>query len=88
MNQLTIDGTEEFIPPKINIQTFLESTLDTHPELLEPQNHGLLMMEYGVFSKALKKDLEGGSALDAILWLLKQSPLVERRCRQFRADAL
>ena len=82
MNQSNIFGKEDFIPPKVNTQTFLEEMLATHPELLEPHYHSLLMIEYGRFAK---QDLR---SIKVITWLLDKSPDIERACRKFRANAL
>lgn len=83
--QLTIEGKTEFIPPRINLHTFLDTVLRTKPDLLDPRVHSSLMMEFARFA-GLKPD-EWGISLTAIRWLLERSPDVERACRKYRANA-
>lgn len=83
--QSTITGKSEFVPPRLNYRRFLDHVFLRSPELLEPSEHGSLLVELARFA-GLKPD-EWGMNLDMLAWLFKCSPDLERACRQFRADA-
>lgn len=83
--QLTIEGKSEFVPPRLNYRRFLDHVFIRSPALLEPSEHGILLVELARFA-GLKPD-EWGMSLDALRWLFNCSPDLERACRRFRADA-
>lgn|GEM_PF-6372965 len=83
--QSTITGKSKFVPPCVNYRRFLDHVALKTPELLEPREHGSLLLEFARFA-GLKPD-SWGMNLDSLAWLFNCSPDLERACRSFRADA-
>ena len=83
--QMNITGKSEFVPPRVNYRRFLDHVFLRAPNLLDPIEHGSLLVEFARFA-GLKPD-SWGMNLDSLVWLFKCSPDLERACRSFRADA-
>ncbi|MDO8468698.1 MAG: hypothetical protein Q7S29_02985 [Candidatus Peribacter sp.] len=80
--QLSILGQPKFLPPKINVYGFIEHIAQTRAELLTPENFGELVLEFA--EKAGLKPRDWGMNLDALRWLYKVTPQLERAARSVR----
>ena len=83
--QLTIEGKEEFAPPKINYMKFIRRIADENPELLDVVMHKGLMLKFARYA-GIEPD-KWGVSLPEIKWLFSCSSNVERARRSFCADA-
>ncbi|MBU2213837.1 hypothetical protein KKC44_06135 [Patescibacteria group bacterium] len=83
--QLTIEGKEEFVPPKVQYCKFIRHIDEVKPELLDAARHKELMIEfanhYGLHPE------KWGASLPEIKWVLSCGFNVERARRSFCADA-
>lgn len=80
--QLSILGKPKFLPPKINVYSFIEHIARTREELLAPEQFGELVLKFA--EQAGLKPREWGMNLDSLRWLYKIIPQLERAARSLR----
>jgi len=86
IHQLTIDGQEEFVPPRrINYVKFIDGISDSKPELLDSKQHKDLMIEFAIYAGLEPR--RWGISLPEIKWVMSCGSNVERARRNHIADA-